>query len=241
MDIFCIIPARGGSKGLPGKNITPFLGKPLLVHSIDYALKSDHDIKVFVSTDDNAIADAARGAGASIINRPVELSGDEASTESAIEHAVTVWEEDGLRPDIIILLQATSPLRPEGSLDQALDHFIRDGYDSMLSISPTHRFFWTIDDDRVVAEYDYMKRPRRQDMDPGSLRYVENGSVYIFTRELFLRLKNRLGGRIGCEIFPEEFSYEIDSEADLLFLEKIALKLKLTTADRSNGGQVGKV
>ena len=222
MDIFCIIPARGGSKGVPKKNIKPFLGQPLITHSIEYANSSELVNRVFVSTDDDAIADIARQAGAEIITRPKDIAGDTASTESAIGHALSWWQAKGLSPDIIVLLQATSPLRPTGSLDQALRHFQNQHFDSLLSISPTHRFFWTINGAEAQAEYDYQHRPRRQDMTAADIRYVENGSLYIFTVDHFNSSGNRLGGRIGYTIFPEAYSPEIDTLSDFTLLEKMA-------------------
>jgi len=225
MEVFCIIPARGGSKGVPGKNIHPFLGQPLIWHSIQYALASNLTTRVFVSTDDESIAHISRESGAEIIPRPAALAGDTATTESAIEQALQWWQAHNLKPDIIVLLQATSPLRPAHSLDQALNHFMDGNFDSLLSISPTHRFFWRISGANALAEYDYLRRPRRQDMTAKDIRYVENGSLYIFTRTQFQRQHNRLGGQIGYTIFPEAYSPEIDALSDFTLLEKIAADL----------------
>ncbi len=226
MEIFCIIPARGGSKGVPHKNIHPFMGKPLISHSIAYAQQANRVTGVFVSTDDAEIASISSAAGAQIIARPQSIAGDTATTETAITHAVEWWQEKGHVPDIVVLLQATSPLRPKGSLDQALEHFIQHEFDSLLSISPTHRFFWRIDGNRARAEYDFENRPRRQDMTKEDIRYVENGSVYIFTRHHFETSGNRLGGKIGYTIFPEAYSPEIDSKGDFLLLENLARDLE---------------
>ncbi len=226
MEIFCIIPARGGSKGVPQKNIKPFLGQPLITHSIEYALNSSFVTGVFVSTDDKLITDIARQAGASIIPRPKNISGDTATTESAVAHALSWWQTKELSPDIIVLLQATSPLRPIGSLDQALKHFQDQEFDSLLSLSATHRFFWKLNGLKAEAQYDYLNRPRRQDMTVADTRYVENGSVYIFTKQHFQKTANRLGGRIGYTVFPEEYSPEIDNSSDFTLLEEIAAKLK---------------
>lgn len=225
MRIFCIIPARGGSKGVPHKNIVPFLGEPLVSHSIKYALESNLVDGVFVSTDDKQISDVARNYGAEIIDRPAGISGDTATTESAISHAIEWWQERAQTPDIIVLLQATSPLRPKGSLDTTLEKFQLQGCDSLLSISPTHRFFWKVHGQEAHAEYDYINRPRRQDMTQAEIRYVENGSVYVFTYDHFFRTRNRLGGKIGYTIFPEAFSPEIDNPSDFTLLEDIAGKL----------------
>ncbi|MBT3254087.1 MAG: acylneuraminate cytidylyltransferase family protein [Candidatus Marinimicrobia bacterium] len=226
MSIFCIIPARGGSKGVPHKNIAPFLGQPLISHSIKYALESMRVDRVFVSTDDEQIANISRSDGAEVIPRPADIAGDTATTESAISHAIEWWQAQNLNPTTIILLQATSPLRPKGSLDKALEIFQSEGFDSLLSISPTHRFFWKVEGLEARAEYDFMNRPRRQDMTEADIRYVENGSVYVFSLDHFNRTGNRLGGKIGYTIFPEEFSPEIDIPSDFNLLEEIAENLE---------------
>ena len=216
---YAIIPARGGSKGLANKNIRKFGGKPLLVHSIDYALNSNLVDAVFVSTEDKKIMETAKKAGANIINRPADLASDTATTESAIEHFIGSCKE---KPDTIVLLQATSPLRPEGSLDEALSHFEEEKFDSLLSICPTHRFFWRVKEDKTTfAEYDYRNRPRRQDLKPIDMRFMENGSLYIFTREHFENTGNRLGGKIGFVEWPEQYSLEIDTALDFQLSELI--------------------
>ena len=198
----------------------------MINHTIQYALGSKSVDRVFVSTDDDEISQISKAAGAEIIPRPTELAGDTATTESAISHAIEWWRRENLTPDIIVLLQATSPLRPHGSLDEALEKFKAGGFDSLLSISPTHRFFWKVDGEEALAEYDFMNRPRRQDMTISDIRYVENGSVYIFSTSHFDRTGNRLGGKIGYTIFPEEFSPEIDIPSDFSLLEEIAEQLK---------------
>ncbi|MCF7796634.1 MAG: acylneuraminate cytidylyltransferase family protein [Lentisphaeria bacterium] len=217
-----IIPARGGSKGIPGKNIKLFNGKPLIAWSITYALSAGHVDQVLVSTEDDEIAAVAREFGAGVIPRPELLAGDTASTESAISHALEWLEGQGVQPEKVVLLQATSPLRPENSLDEAITHFDKGGFDSLLSLSPTHRFFWRTRGDIAEAEYDFLRRPRRQDMQLDEIRYVENGSLYIFTRQHFLKIGNRLGGKIGYVVFPEWYSMEIDTPLDFEILERMA-------------------
>ena len=218
--ITIFIPARGGSKGIPNKNIKKFAGKPLIVHSIEYALESRLVSEVMVSTDDSKISEIAIESGATVIKRPPEISTDTSTTESAIKHYINSNKQ---KPDIIVLLQATSPLRPKGSLDNALNHFQKRGYDSLLSICPTHRFFWRVKGDNTTAyaEYDYLNRPRRQDLSRENVRFVENGSIYIFSREHFEKTGNRLGGKIGYVEWPEEYRIEIDSPLDFKFAEQI--------------------
>ena len=217
MNIIALIPARGGSKGIPKKNIKLFNGEPLVNHSIKYAKNCNLIDEIYVSTDDEEISLISLKAGASVIKRPINISGDNATTESAIKHTLKSLSK---KPDIIVLLQPTSPYRPEGSLQEALDKFIDNDYDSLLSISPTHRFIWSIDKkNNLKASYDFLKRPRRQDLKKSEINFIENGSLYIFKYESFLLSENRLGGKIGYVEFDEEFSHEIDTYYDFKFLE----------------------
>ena len=219
-NITAFIPARGGSKGIPEKNIKEFAGKPLINHSIEYALNCTQIDEVVVSTDDDKIAKIARKVGAKVVIRPPELSTDSATTESTIHHFVNKFNK---KPDILVLLQPTSPFRPKGSLENAITHFTENGFDSLLSITPTHRFFWRVKEDQTTfAEYDYLNRPRRQDMKE-DIRYMENGSLYIFTRKHFDKTGNRLGGKIGYVEWPVEYSIEIDTQLDFDMVEKLFL------------------
>ena len=169
-NIIAIIPARGGSKGIPKKNIIDFLGKPLIVHSIDYAKSSNLISDIYVSTDDSEIAKIALENNVNVIDRPKSISGDTASTESALIHTLKNIVD---KPDVIILLQPTSPLRPKNSLNDAINTFISNNYDSLLSISPTHRFFWRINDKKAIPKYDFNNRPRRQDMKSEDINFIE--------------------------------------------------------------------
>ena len=217
--IIVFIPARGGSKGIKNKNIKEFAGKPLIIHTIEYALGSKLVNEVVVSTDDSKISKITKESGATVIKRPPELSTDTSSTESAIEHFLSLSK---IKPDIIVLLQGTSPLRPKGSLEKALKHFQNGGYDSLLSGCLSHRFFWRLkNNETAYAEYDYLNRPRRQDLIKVDKRLIENGSLYIFTCKHFEKTGNRLGGKIGYVIWPEEYSLEIDTPLDFKFTEQI--------------------
>tara|TARA_B110000438_G_scaffold258470_1_gene267200 strand:- start:1857 stop:2534 length:678 start_codon:yes stop_codon:yes gene_type:complete len=219
--ITAFIPARGGSKGLPGKNIKHFANKPLIIHSIEFALSSEYIDEIIVSTDDEKIAEISLKAGAKIIKRPEKYSHDTATTESAIEHYLNEYAK---KPEIIVLLQPTSPHRPQGSLDFALKYFKKNKFDSLLSITPTHKFFWRLKEDKTTyAEYNYLDRPMRQNIKNEDIRYIENGSLYIFTTSNFLKTRNRLGGKIGYVEWSEDYQYEIDTQLDFEILEKLFL------------------
>ena len=219
--IAAFIPARGGSKGVPEKNIRAFSGKPLIVHSIEYAKSCEYINEIFVSTNDKAIAKISESSGTKIIHRPAELATDTATTESAIQHFLETVED---KPDIIVLLQATSPLRPKNSLNEALDIFINGKFDSLLSLTPTHQFFWKTNGETAKAEYDFVNRPRRQDFAPNEIPYDENGSLYIFTQKHFEKTGSRLGGKIGYITFSERYGHQIDTLDDFTFLESLAHK-----------------
>lgn len=215
-----IIPARGGSKGLPGKNVLPLAGKPLIVWSIEQALASSSVDRVIVSTDDVEIAAVSESAGAEVIRRPADISGDEASSESALRHVLATLAERGEAPDNVVFLQCTSPIRSPGCIDQAFEEYASKEADSLLSVTQSHRFFWKLSDDGYgePQNYDPLHRPRRQEMDNA---YQENGSVYIFSRAMFEESGSRLGGKIALFVMDDHTSYEIDSPTDFLIVEML--------------------
>ncbi|MCF8105885.1 MAG: acylneuraminate cytidylyltransferase family protein [Desulfohalobiaceae bacterium] len=215
-----IILARGGSKGVPGKNIRPLAGKPLLLHTIEQAGAARTTDPVYVSTDDEQIASTAASAGALVIHRPPDLAADDSSSESALLHALKSWRTEGLDPDIIAFLQCTSPIRKPEDIDQAVTQLLRNRVDSLLSVAPTHRFLWTRQDNGAPRpiNFDYEFRQRRQDLPP---QYVENGSIYIFRPWVLENSNNRLGGKLDLYVMPEESSLEIDSELDFDIVEYV--------------------
>lgn len=221
MSTVAFIPARGGSKGVPGKNIKNINGKPLICWTIEQALSSPEIDSVVVSTDSQEIADIAMKSGAQVpYIRPEFISGDEATTESAMLHFCDYLKNNQLSYDNIMLLQATSPIRGVNRISNFIQYFERNSYDSVLSVSQSHRFFWK---NKAVpsASYDYLERPRRQDIKDEDISYMETGSIYMTRLEKFVLYKNRLCGRVGLYETPEEESYEIDTYLDFSICETI--------------------
>lgn len=218
MHTVAVIPARGGSKGLKQKNIYPVSGKPLLAWTILQALASTTIERVFVTTDDHAIANVAVEYGAEVIVRPPELSGDKASSESAILHAASVIERDYHIPlDIIVFLQATSPLRKPGDIDRAVELFLQEGADSLISVTRADDLtLWeSREGEWKSVNFDYRNRGMRQDR---PTQFIENGSIYIFKPETLTAFGNRIGAKLSA--YEMEFwqTWEIDTleEADLI-------------------------
>jgi CMP-N,N'-diacetyllegionaminic acid synthase len=212
-----IIPARGGSKGIPQKNLRSLAGRPLIAHSIEDALEAKLVDRVYVSTDDPDIAEVSMKYGAEVILRPEHLANDTASSESALTHALHKIERSGISPDLIVFLQCTSPIRTGHDIDKAIHILQSTETDSGLSVSPSHRFLWKSANGSAKAiNYDYQNRPRRQDMEP---QYAENGSIYIFKPWVLKNFNNRLGGKISLFPMDELSGHEIDTPADFELVE----------------------
>ena len=217
--IITIILARGGSKGVLKKNIKLLVDTPLIAHSILDAQESKLVDYIFVSTDDEEILQVSQKYGAEIIKRPPELASDTASSESALIHALTEIESQGIIVDIVVFLQCTSPIRTGEDIDRAIIQLQKEKADSLLSVSPSHRFLWQKNDGIAQSiNYDYRNRLRRQDMQP---QYVENGSIYIFKPWVLKELNNRLGGKISLFEMREEAAWEIDSLFDFQIVESL--------------------
>lgn len=201
-----LIPLRGGSKSIPGKNIKPLAGKPLCAWVLQAAVACPAIDAVYVSTDSAEIAQVVHGLGLGVrvIDRPAEYASDEASTESVMLHFMRQVPFDTL-----VTIQATSPLLDASHLTQALARFQRQAYDSMLTAVRSKRFYWN--DDGTPINYDPLRRPRRQDFS-GTL--MENGAFYITRRHILQDFGCRLGGRIGIFEMPSDTAVEIDEERD---------------------------
>ena len=190
--LLAVIPARGGSKGIPRKNLAPVGGRPLLVWTIEQALATRYAaggrLDVLVSTDDPEIADVARSAGALVLDRPAELAADTTPTEPVVRHAVQARRAAGAGPEAVLLLQATSPIRLPGTLDRAIEQFETTGVDSLVGVVPTPIYLWAPGaqpEDPPAALYPWQARPRRQELRAAQVRYRETGSIYVSRTELY--------------------------------------------------------
>ena len=206
-----VIPARGGSKRLPGKNIRNFGSYPLIAHSIRYAFSCDRVGRVVVSTDDNEIAETARLFGAEVIMRPAALSSDTAKTGSAIQHVLKVLSEEGYIPDGVVTLQPTNPLRPPELIVQAIDAFETQRPDSVISVSPNKLKIGSIVDGIFVPET-YRVEERSQDLEK---RHYENGLIYVTHPEVVRQQENVFGSSIfAIEVSEPYATVDIDEEID---------------------------
>lgn len=206
-----LIPARGGSKGVPNKNLQKIGGTTLVGRSVTAAFQSQYVNRVVVSTDDETIGDVAASCGALTIQRPPELSGDTASSESALLHALDQLELLGppLEPNIIFL-QCTSPFTTGGQIDSVLQVLDNPKYNSAFSVVPWHGFLWNLDGAGLNHDPD-APRLRRQELTPS---YLETGALYAMRTSVFREKLNRF-----CQpskpVLIEGSGPDIDTHEDL--------------------------
>ena len=222
--VVAIILARGGSKGIPRKNVLNFVGHPLVAWSVIQAKQTKEIDEVYVSSDSDEILEIAQSYGAKVIKRPDQYAGDTAKSEEAILHALKVLGSD---QEIIIMLEPTAPLRKPNDLGNAVKLFRKKGWDSCFSGAALHSFLiWKRDNKGKLTSinYDYKNQGPRQMREPD---YHENGAIYMFKPEIVLKNKNRFGGNIG--IFPNDFwqSFELDEPEEWNFVELVFRKYLL--------------
>ena len=230
--VLAIIPARGGSKDLPRKNILKLKGDPLVAWSIKASLNSRYITQTIVSTDDDEISDIAKNNGAHVINRPKKLSSDTATSISVVRHAIEFLKAKNEVYDIVILLQPTSPLRTSKHIDSAYEYFMKSDAESLISVIEIDNkclksFIKKSEDGYIEAisnnEYAFT---RRQDL---PLTYLSNGAIYIVTIPELLK-NNSFYTEKTIEYLMDEFSsIDIDSHEDLAKAESI---LRSTDADK---------
>ncbi len=237
MTVLAVIPARGGSKGVPGKNLAPVGGVPLVVRAVREALAAPLVTDVAVSTDDPGIAAAARAAGAWVVDRPAGLSGDTASSEAAVLHALDAFgAAHGARVRAVLLVQCTSPFLTREDIQGVAAAVVRDGADSAVTVAPFHGFVWREGADPgpdtdpgpgkdtgpgpglgtassgVGVNHDAAVRPRRQDRPRD---HLETGAAYAMDAEGFRAARHRFFGRTALVRTDPARVLEIDDPHDL--------------------------
>jgi len=219
MRILSIIPARGGSKGIPNKNIKLLCGKPLLQFTSEVAQKSKYISKLILSSDDDAIIKVGQSLGLKVpFKRPSSLAGDKSPTIDVVKHALQFFEEKGEKYDAVCLLQVTSPFRSVKFLDKAIETFMASKTDALISvIEVPHEFnpHWTfmpnVYGNLEIATGDKNIITRRQDL-PKS--YHRDGSIYLTKTSTILKDNSLYGNSISYVVSDEKFHVNIDTLED---------------------------
>lgn len=226
--VLAIIPARGGSKSVPGKNIRDLGGKPLLAWSIDVAKQVDEIDRIIVSTDDAEIMAVASSRGAEVYRRPAHLATDEALVIDAIKDLHRTLLAEGEQPEWMILLEPTCPLRAADDIRKCLQLVERGTYDSVATFKEAelnpHRAWRLVDDvPEVFIEGAIPWLPRQR----LPKAYQLNGAVYLFRSSLVAQEERTLlVGRMGAVVMPRERSQDIDENIDFLIIEALLGKAK---------------
>ena len=217
MNTVAIIPARGGSKGIPRKNIKELCGKPLIAYIIETALRVRELDRVIVSTEDKEIAEVAKKCGAEVpFMRPEELARDETPTLPVLQHAVKYLEEkENYKPDIIVLLYATSPLLKHERVSEAIKLLKARGFDSVLSVVEDRGHYWIKRGEDYERLYPKVLK-NRQFTEP---LLKENGAIYLCKRDLLMKENTMVGGKIGFLKMQKEESIDIDEPLDFEIAE----------------------
>lgn len=217
-----LIPARGGSKGIPGKNLRPVAGVPLLARSVQAAQAAERVGAIWVSSDDGQIGSLAEQAGASWLRRPADLAGDQASSEAALIHALEHLAERGPLPPIFVFLQCTSPFTTGRQIDQVVRALEASTTANMaFSVVPWHGFLWSTDAQGHGVGVNHeasQPRQRRQELPP---TYLETGAIYAMRTAAFLQHGHRFVPP-SLPVLVAELSPEIDTPADLRLCEQLA-------------------
>ncbi|WP_307801687.1 acylneuraminate cytidylyltransferase, partial [Microbispora triticiradicis] len=215
MRVLAVVPARGGSVGVPLKNLEKVGGIPLVARAVDACLRAELVDEVVVSTDHDLIARAAEDAGARVVRRPADLSGPTASSESAVLHALS--ETPGEDPEIVVLVQCTSAFIDPRDLDAAVGRVLGGEADSVFSGVETYEFVWTGAGHGV--NHDPAVRPRRQDREP---HFRETGAFYVMRTAGLRERGHRFFGTVAVQPVPSRHAVEIDAPEDLEIARALA-------------------
>lgn len=222
MRFLVVIPARGGSKGIPLKNIYPLKGKPLLLYTLEMITQVEYNGDVVVSTDSEKIKEVAVSVpGIEVVDRPEEISGDKASTESALLHTLEVMEaKKGCHYDAVVTLQATSPLRRWETIQSCFERYERDRdkYDALLTLTETRTDYWIKEEGEHYRRL-YPDAPRRrQDREP---IYIENSALYITDSKSLKETGSVLGHHVNGYVISEREGVDINEPIDILIAEEL--------------------
>ncbi|OGV55840.1 MAG: hypothetical protein A2017_07505 [Lentisphaerae bacterium GWF2_44_16] len=217
-----IIPARGGSKGIPRKNIADLNGKPLIAYTIEQALEAGTIDEVLVNSEDTEIREIAKKFGAETMSRPEELSNDNSMQEvdKLLYWTLNELKKQGREYHIGVLLYPTSPLRKTATIDRAVKMIREELYDSVLSLYEDKTYLWHIDS-RQAYPVNYIPEKRGPRQKETWNQYAENKAVYAFRTELLLETGCRLGGKIGYVLMDKLQSIDVDSPDDLALVRNI--------------------
>ncbi len=218
MNVIAVVPARGGSKGIPKKNIMRLAGKPMISYTLDEAKKSKYLDRIVVSTDDHEIAEICRGFGAEVIPRPSEFATDTSPTELALIHVVeTLKNNEGYEADVVVTLEPTSPLRTHELIDKCIETLLGTDADSVISVTETRECFGRI----VDGKFDYLikdQRRRRQDREP---MYKESSTVYVTKTDTLLKRKSVIGERLYAVVARDDEAIDINTPLDFVIAEAV--------------------
>jgi len=209
MGVLAVVPARAGSKGMPGKNVANCVHQPLIKWTLEAIRDSALITDAVVTSDDRRVLAMAYASPFifNIDNRPPHLAEDTTSTEEVLEHVLLTYNDD-----IIVLLQPTSPVREGWQIDEAIKLLQDTKADSVVSVVASHALLWR----NGKPLYDPQFRPRRQEMNS---QYEENGSIYVFTHNLWKREHCRFGGKTELYVMPQYAHVQIDTHYDLWLAE----------------------
>jgi CMP-N,N'-diacetyllegionaminic acid synthase len=215
--VVAIIPARGGSKGIPRKNLKMLAGQPLVAHAITAALGSPLVTRVVVNSEDPEIREVAASFGAETQNRPVEFWYDETVQEvdRLLMWSVRDLEDRGAIIDVIALVYPTAPLRQAEHITATVDLVINRGFDSALTLCKYNDYLWRVSPDGIAAPINYDPSKRGPHQKEHWNQWVENKAVYAMRRDLLMETGCRLGGRIGYVAMSKRDSIDIDDPEDL--------------------------
>jgi CMP-N,N'-diacetyllegionaminic acid synthase len=215
-----IILARGDSKGIKNKNLQILNGKPLIYWSIKKSLECKKISKTWVSSDSEKILNLSKNFGANIIKRPRIYSKDSSSSESAWEHAIKYINKEKIICNHVVGIQPTSPLRDAKDFERGINIFEKNKLDSLFTSLKINDYFIWFYKKKLLANYDYSNRPRRQIIED---KFLENGSFYIFSSSGFLNAKCRLFGKIGTYKMSKIKSFQVDDKEDLEIIKKLSV------------------